>query len=323
MIGKSRVAPLKQMTIPRMELTAAVLAVRVDTLLRKELQLQLDKFIFWTDSTTVLKYINNETKRFQTFVANTISFVRDATDASQWRYVNTKENPADEASRGITADRFLNCKRWIKGPEFLCKPHQEWPKPHLESAISADDPEIKQTLSVNIIVQNLLNPTTSLINYFSSWKSLKTAVAWLLKVKTTLLQLTRKRKEIQTAASNLEKDSDKVKKKVEEEMQAFKAMLRGCLCPEDLSQAESAVISFSQKQRFKEELSVLESGKTGVKRSSHLYKLDLVLDDGLLRVGGRLNRLAMPEEAEHPIILSKDLHISTLLLRHIHEQLRH
>jgi len=74
----------------------------------------------------VLKYINNETKRFRTFVANRISFVRDATDVSQWRYVSTKENSADEASSELTANRFLSCKRWTKGPEFLCQPDKEW-----------------------------------------------------------------------------------------------------------------------------------------------------------------------------------------------------
>ncbi|XP_028314842.1 uncharacterized protein LOC114470696 [Gouania willdenowi] len=174
-LGKSRVAPLKQMTIPRMELTAAVLAVRVDIMLQRELHLKLDKSIFWTDSTTVLKYLNNETKRFQTFVANRISVVRDATEVAQWRYVNTKENPADEASRGLTAERFLNCRRWIEGPEFLYKQQQKWPKPYLEIAISVHDPEIKQDVTVNAIVTNPLNPTNTLINYFSSWRNLTTA----------------------------------------------------------------------------------------------------------------------------------------------------
>ncbi|XP_034151514.1 uncharacterized protein LOC117595338 [Esox lucius] len=319
MIGKARVSPLKQVTIPRLELTAAVLAVKVDRMLRRELQLQLNKSIFWTDSTTVLKYINNETKRFRTFVANRISFVRDSTDVSQWGYVSTKENPADEASRGLTANRFLSCKRWIKGPEFLCQPDREWQKLHLETAISANDPEVKQDLTSNLIVKGPLNPTSSLISYFSSWRSLMTTVAWLLKVKTTILLLTRKRKEIQTAASNFKDESSQLK-----EIQAFKATLqRRCSNPEDLNRAERAVISFSQRQSFEEELSTLKAGKSGVKRSSRLYKLDPVLDDGLLRVGGRLSRLAMPEEAKHPVILSKDLHISTLLLRHIHEQLGH
>lgn len=134
----------------------------------------------------MLKYINNKTKRFQTFVANRISFVRNATNVSRWRYVGTKENPADEASGRLTTDRLSSFKRWTKGPEFLCKPDREWPKPHLESAVSANDPEIKQNITMDVTVKNPLNPTNSPINYFSSWRNLKTVVAWLLKVKTTL-----------------------------------------------------------------------------------------------------------------------------------------
>ncbi|XP_034073841.1 uncharacterized protein LOC117547324 [Gymnodraco acuticeps] len=190
--GKSRVSPLKQVTIPRMELTAAVLAVKIDTMLKNELQLQLDQSVFWTDSTTVLKYIKNENKRFQTFVANRISLIRDAMDVSQWRYIGTKENPADEASRGLKADQFLNCRRWIKGPEFLSKPDREWPNSHVDSDIPGNDPEIKQDITMNVIVKDSLSPTNSLINHFSSWRKLKTAVAWLLKVKTTLLKLRHK-----------------------------------------------------------------------------------------------------------------------------------
>lgn len=69
MLGKSRVAPLKQMTIPRMELTAAVVAVNIDKMLKKEVQMELQESAYWTDSTTVLKYIENNTRRFKTFVA--------------------------------------------------------------------------------------------------------------------------------------------------------------------------------------------------------------------------------------------------------------
>lgn len=73
LLGKTRVARLKQVTIPRLELTAAVLAVRVDTMLRGEIQIHLEKSCFWTDSTSVLRYIKNKNKRFHTFVANIIS----------------------------------------------------------------------------------------------------------------------------------------------------------------------------------------------------------------------------------------------------------
>ncbi|XP_038141595.1 uncharacterized protein LOC119783899 [Cyprinodon tularosa] len=147
-LGKARVAPMKQ-TIPRLELTAAVLAVRVNKLLQKELKIQLEKPVFWTDSTTVLKYISSETRRFHTFVANRISVIREATDVNQWRYVSSKENPADNASRGMRAEEFIKCRRWINGPEFLHRSEEEWPKLDVDHhAIPADDPEVKRDLAV-------------------------------------------------------------------------------------------------------------------------------------------------------------------------------
>ena len=78
MFGKSRVVSLKQTKIPRLELTAAVLAVRVDKMIKKDLQLELDQSVFWTDSKTVLNYIAGETKRFHTFVANRVAFIHEA-----------------------------------------------------------------------------------------------------------------------------------------------------------------------------------------------------------------------------------------------------
>ncbi len=117
-LGKARVAPLKQTTIPRLELTAAVLAVRVDKMLKRELQLDLHPSVFWTDSTTVLKYIGNETRRFHTFVANRVAVIRNETDVAQWRHIGTKLNPADEASRGLSAEEFLACERWLKDQNF-------------------------------------------------------------------------------------------------------------------------------------------------------------------------------------------------------------
>lgn len=97
-MAKTRVAPLKQVTIPRIELAAAVLAVRINKMLITELQLPLTKSVFWTDTTSVLKYIRNKTKRFKTFVANRVSTIREMSDVGQWLYVNTKTNPADHVS---------------------------------------------------------------------------------------------------------------------------------------------------------------------------------------------------------------------------------
>lgn len=109
--------------MPRLELTAADLAVKVDKQIRKELQLPLSRVVFWTDSTVVLHYLGNTSSRFQTFAANCLEVIHDNTTPSQWRHVPTNMNPADLASRRIhdmTSDRgWLQVQQWFKGPQFL------------------------------------------------------------------------------------------------------------------------------------------------------------------------------------------------------------
>lgn len=97
LLGKARVTLLKAVTIPRLELTAAVLALRVDLMLKTDLNLHLEDSVFWTDSTSVLKYLNNEDRRFHTFVANRISIIKEVSKPSQWRHVGSKDNPANDA----------------------------------------------------------------------------------------------------------------------------------------------------------------------------------------------------------------------------------
>jgi hypothetical protein len=71
--AKSKLAPLQKLTIPRLELLAAVEAVKIDQMLKKELEIQLEPSTFWADSMLVLQYISNESKRFKTFVPNRIA----------------------------------------------------------------------------------------------------------------------------------------------------------------------------------------------------------------------------------------------------------
>ena len=277
--------------------------------------------MFWTDSTTVLKYICNETRRFHTFVANRVSVIREATNGDQWKYVNTKVNPADEASRGMRAEEFLTRSRWIKGPEFLYLPEKEWPVADVDPAvIPADDPEVKRETKVNTIVKYADNATNHFINYFSSWRKLKVSVAWFLQLKRVLSLLSQKRKELKAAESD---EDARIKRSVEQKLQSFKATLVGKnLTPQDYDEAEKAIICFVQKQRFAGEITLLK-GDSNVSKDSPLYKLDPILEDGIIRVGGRLHKSALPSETKHPVILSKDLHVSQLIIRHIHQQLGH
>lgn len=181
LIGKSRLAPLKAVTIPRMELSAAVVATRLDKMMRQELNLAIDESTFWTDSTCVLRYIENESRRFQTFVANRVSKIHDASKPSQWRYVSTNLNPADDTSRGLTATEILENERWLMGPAFLRKSIEHWPSQDLSnSEIQENDPELKKAVTPLVMAANkndIQNTMCKRFEKFSSWKGLKKAIA--------------------------------------------------------------------------------------------------------------------------------------------------
>ena len=121
LIGKSRLTLMKSVSIPRLELTAAVLAAKLDELVRKELDFSLDFSFFWIDSTSVLYCIKNYTKRFPIFAANRLAIIQNHTDITHWHHVPSKLNPADTASRGVEANK-LSCSEWLQGPTFLLQP---------------------------------------------------------------------------------------------------------------------------------------------------------------------------------------------------------
>ena len=112
---------LKPVIVPRLELTADTIAVKMDKLMKRELWMDLKESMLWRDSNTVLRYIDNDGARFKTFVANRVSTIRENTRPAQWKYVNTASNPADRASRGLNAEHFIKCQNWIEGPDFLDK----------------------------------------------------------------------------------------------------------------------------------------------------------------------------------------------------------
>lgn len=306
-LGKARVAPLKQISIPRLELTAATVAVRVDNLIKRELKVEVDSTWFWTDSTTVLKYINNQKTRFHTFVANRIAVIAEATEPEQWRYVPSAQNPADDCSRGMKVQSLLKSTRWIAGPDFLQEPECCWPRNIInDTNMDLDDPEVKKAATSAAVqtTEEPKSPLDMLIEHYSSWYSLRRAVAWLLRIKKFLCQ----------------KSKDKG--------------LTTC----DMQEAEMVIISHVQRQSFPEEIRDLcrnnpvqshedPSGqqKQGcVKKSSAIYKLNPVYTtDGLLRVGGRLSKSAMPEHTKHPLILPKKSHVTDIILRDIHYSTGH
>lgn len=327
LMGKARVAPLKQITIPRLELAAATVAVKVNSMLKKELTIPIDETFFWTDSKTVLRYIRNEAARFHTFVANRVAIIRDGSDVSQWRYVPSEENPADDCSRGMAIDKFLHSRRWLNGPEFLWE-HQSarLREDPFEEKIPTSDPEIRVTM--HAITTTMRNDSVeSLLQHFSSWHKLKKTVAWILRIKQELRE---------RVWSTKGKTSNDPSMEVKDGISTKKSNLHkkgiAALTTKDLRNAEEAIVKYVQRSTFDEEIKVLTSSKKdqgstsrnkALKGSSSLWHLDPFLEDDMLKVGGRLRRAAIPSEAKHPIILPKESRISELILYDIHESTGH
>ncbi len=117
--------------------------------------------------------------------------------------MSSKDNPADDASRGMKVSNFLNNSRWLEGPTFLWSHEEDWPKAVLDISMDSNDQEVRKEATVNTIsVCDMSSPTGRLITYFSSWKRLKKAVAWILRFKAMLLAQSRLRKQLEASVAN-------------------------------------------------------------------------------------------------------------------------
>ncbi|XP_055915434.1 uncharacterized protein LOC129948452 [Eupeodes corollae] len=126
--AKTKCAPLKPMTIPRLELQAAVLGTRLMQTITEEHQtLQVSRCVLWTDSKTVIKWIASQNRRYKPFVAHRVAEILAATEVSNWKWLPTQDNVADEATRSNCPINFSAASRWLTGPSFLKQKEDSWP----------------------------------------------------------------------------------------------------------------------------------------------------------------------------------------------------
>ncbi|XP_045036869.1 uncharacterized protein LOC123477554 [Daphnia magna] len=143
--SKSRVAPLLPLTVPKLELQGAVVALRLVKFVQSTLRIPINQIIYWSDSKTVFQWIASKTCRFQTFVANRISEILEHSQPSEWRHVPGIENPADECSRGLFPDEMMENYRWVNGPDFLQQEENAWPISIKLPEPSVKNPEVSAT----------------------------------------------------------------------------------------------------------------------------------------------------------------------------------
>ncbi|XP_017467048.1 PREDICTED: uncharacterized protein LOC108359625 [Rhagoletis zephyria] len=174
--AKTKCAPIKCITIPRLELQATVLGVRLSQMILEEHKLVCTR-ILWSDSTTVISWLNSQHRRYKPFVAHRIAEILAVTRPGDWNWVPTNENLADEATRRSKNLNFNSTSRWFNGPEFLSLGTDSWPKAPIKANNDLVCSEILPAKRV------LLVDRISFIEFdrFSSYNKLKRTVAWILR----------------------------------------------------------------------------------------------------------------------------------------------
>ena len=306
MYGKGKLAPRKKtMTVPRLELLAACLGVRVVEKVRYDLKSSPDisRVIYWVDAKSVLALIRNTETRFPVFVSNRLSEIHDFTTPKLWRYCPSDLNCADKGTRVIMPSKLDCVETWINGPPFLLKAESEWPKQDVNLPISV--------ISACLKIEAKHDPFKRFFERCSSLRKLQRAVVYLSRFKKYLWSKTKRSNLPPITSSDVSLSKN----------------------PISVSELESSLFDLCrivQNQVFSGPMEHLTSGgRTKLKPTvrdemNSIQSLCPFVDkDGLLRVGGRLQRSNLPEGTKHPIILPKRHMLTDLVVRHYHTESRH
>ena len=167
--SKSRITPIKKQTIPRLELMGAVVLSELMNSVQNELSCyyKISKVVAWIDSTVAYYWITNN-KQYKPFIQNRIMKINSFIQANQWKLINTKNNPADIVSRGMSPLDLVKKDLWFSGPKFLTLTENQWPQTILEQPTDELSLEINKT-SV-LVTETVLTPDVNVQNAFSVQK---------------------------------------------------------------------------------------------------------------------------------------------------------
>ena len=292
-MAKSRVAPLKPTTLPRLELMAAVVGARITKFIMTSLKLESTGIYIWTDSQIVLHWIHSS-KKLPPFITHRIGEIHQLIPAATWKYCPTSSNPADLPTRGLTFEQFTSSQLWKQGPQWLpCR--DKWPEwkqsPTLHLCALAETVEEHAPKDTPGPPNTGLCYIITITNYSTLYK-LFAVTAYVYRFVFNCLH----RQMPQT----------------------------GPLSADELCKAKFKWVADCQRQEYWQEIHNLSHSGPNHKRTMLVRQLRLFLDsDGFIRCGGRIHNAPLSQLAKFPYLLPSRHPFTKLIVHDTHVKLYH